>query len=119
MRRFRIALLPEAIPAFTEVGVRLNPELRGIPEAIRAVLPGVEIALSNWGPHFDEVMRKPGGVRHSEYEGQVRGAGRRRTRRRELRREREGGQHTAPIPLGGSVANSQSAASPVSRNRCD
>jgi acetyl esterase/lipase len=58
-RRFRIALLPEAIPAFSEVGKRLNPELRRIPGEIEKELAGAQIRLSNWGPFFDEVMRNP------------------------------------------------------------
>ena len=58
-RRFRVALLPSAIPAFSEVGLRLNPELRRIPEDVRAQLPDARIALSNWGGFFDEVMRNP------------------------------------------------------------
>jgi cholinesterase len=58
-RRFRVAILPTAIPAFREVGLRLNPELRGIPAAIQAQLPDVHIALSHWGGYFDEVMNNP------------------------------------------------------------
>jgi phospholipase/lecithinase/hemolysin len=58
-RRFRVALLPTAIPSFSEVGLRLNPELRRIPDEIRKALPEAQIALSNWGPDFDEVMRNP------------------------------------------------------------
>ena len=56
-RRFRVALLPTAIPAFSEVGLRLDPELRRIPGEMQAQLPDVEIAGSNWGPFFDEVLR--------------------------------------------------------------
>lgn len=58
-RRFRVALLPTAIPAFSEVGLRLDPELRHIPDELAGKLPGAEIALSNWGGFFDEVMRNP------------------------------------------------------------
>jgi phospholipase/lecithinase/hemolysin len=58
-RRFRVALLPTAIPAFSEVGVRLNPALRRIPEEIGAQLPEARIGLSNWGGFFDEVMQNP------------------------------------------------------------
>ncbi len=58
-RRFRIALLPTAIPAFSEVGLRLNPELERIPAEVQAELPGVAISLSHWGQFFDEVMRNP------------------------------------------------------------
>jgi len=66
-RRFRIALLPAAIPAFAEVSLRLNPALRRIPAEIQAELPAVEIGLSNWGPFFDEVLRNPSayGIRNT------------------------------------------------------
>jgi phospholipase/lecithinase/hemolysin len=58
-RRFRLALLPTAIPSFSQVGLRLNPELQRIPGEIAAELPGARIELSNWGLFFDEVMRNP------------------------------------------------------------
>jgi cholinesterase len=58
-RRFRVALLPTAIPSFSRVGLRLNPELRRIPGEIQAQLPGAQIALSNWGLFFDDVMQNP------------------------------------------------------------
>jgi phospholipase/lecithinase/hemolysin len=58
-RRFRVALMPTAIPSFSAVGTRLNPELRKIPDDVRKALPDVQIALSNWGPSFDEVMHNP------------------------------------------------------------
>lgn len=58
-RRFRVALLPTAIPAFSQVGIRLNPELRRIPDDLRGQLPGAQVALSDWGPFFDEVMHNP------------------------------------------------------------
>ena len=37
-RRFRVAVLPEKIPAFSEVGKRLNPALREIPAQMRPKL---------------------------------------------------------------------------------
>ena len=58
-RRFRVALMPEEIPETKALGVRLNPELRRIPEAMRPQLPDARIALSNWGAFFDEVMQHP------------------------------------------------------------
>jgi len=58
-RRFRVALLTEAIPSFAEVGKRLNPALRGIPADLKADLPDAQIAMSNWGLFFDEVLRNP------------------------------------------------------------
>ena len=56
-RHFLIALMPEAIPAFSAVGKRLNPALALIPPQLRPQLPEAEIELSHWGPFFDEVMR--------------------------------------------------------------
>ena len=58
-RHFLVALLPIAIPSFSAVGKRLNPELERIPQEIAAEIPGASIALSRWGPFFDEVMRNP------------------------------------------------------------
>jgi phospholipase/lecithinase/hemolysin len=58
-RHFSIALLPTAIPAFSEVGKRLNPAIEPIPAAMMAQLPGAQINLSHWGMFFDEVIEKP------------------------------------------------------------
>jgi phospholipase/lecithinase/hemolysin len=58
-RRFRVALLPTAIPAFREVGLRLNPELRRIPAEMQRELPHARVSLSDWGGAFDDVMRNP------------------------------------------------------------
>jgi phospholipase/lecithinase/hemolysin len=58
-RHFLVALLPTAIPAFSEVGLRLNPALSRIPGELAAQLPGATIAMSGWGTFFDEVMRNP------------------------------------------------------------
>jgi phospholipase/lecithinase/hemolysin len=58
-RRFRVAVLPTAIPSFSEVGTRLNPDLRRIPGEVQGQLAGAQIALSHWGEFFDEVMRNP------------------------------------------------------------
>ena len=58
-RRFRLALLPTAIPNFSEVGKRLNPELQRIPRDVESELPGASVRLSYWGPFFDEVMGNP------------------------------------------------------------
>jgi phospholipase/lecithinase/hemolysin len=55
-RRFRVAVLPENIPAFSEVGRRLNPALKEIPAQMRSRLSGAEIETSEWGAYFDEVM---------------------------------------------------------------
>lgn len=58
-RRFSLALLPTAIPEFSEVGQRLNPELKRLPGELEPSLPGAQIKLSNWGGFFDEVKRNP------------------------------------------------------------
>jgi phospholipase/lecithinase/hemolysin len=58
-RRFLLAVLPEKIPAFSAVAIRLNPALRKIPSAMRPKLAGAEIELSDWGTFFDEVMTHP------------------------------------------------------------
>jgi phospholipase/lecithinase/hemolysin len=55
-RRFRVAVLPEKIPAFSDVGKRLNPALKEVPAQMRAKLKGAEIETSQWGAYFDEVM---------------------------------------------------------------
>ncbi len=54
---FLVALMPEAIPDFSEVGTRLNPALAQIPAAMNAALPGAHVNLSHWGPFYDQVMR--------------------------------------------------------------
>jgi phospholipase/lecithinase/hemolysin len=58
-RYFLVALLPTKIPAFSDVGVRLNPALRGIPENLRSALPGAHIGISKWGEYFDQVIEEP------------------------------------------------------------
>jgi cholinesterase len=58
-RQFSLALLPTAIPAFAEVGRRLNPDLERMPSQLEAKLPGVHVRLSHWGQFFDDVMRNP------------------------------------------------------------
>jgi cholinesterase len=58
-RRFLVAQLPTAIPSFSAVGQRLNPELARIPREIAAELRDIAIAMSGWGRFFDEVMRNP------------------------------------------------------------
>ena len=58
-RHFALAILPTEIPAFREVGVRLNPFLAKIPEQMRREFPKLDIRLSQWGRYFDEVLRHP------------------------------------------------------------
>jgi cholinesterase len=58
-RRFLIALLPTAIPSFSQVGLRLDPALAHIPSEMTAELPEASFGLSQWGPFFDEVMHNP------------------------------------------------------------
>jgi phospholipase/lecithinase/hemolysin len=58
-RRFLIALLPTAIPSFSQVGLRLDPALAHIPSEMTAELPEASFGLSQWGPFFDDVMHNP------------------------------------------------------------
>jgi phospholipase/lecithinase/hemolysin len=58
-RHFAVALMPEAIPAFSEVGKRLNPAIALIPQQMKPMLPLADIRLSHWGPFFDEVIQHP------------------------------------------------------------
>jgi phospholipase/lecithinase/hemolysin len=58
-RRFAVALMPTAIPAFSAVGKRLNPELARIPDELSPQLAGAQILLSYWGPFYDDVMAHP------------------------------------------------------------
>lgn len=59
-RRFRVAVLPSAIPGFSEVAIRLNPSLERIPSEMSPQLAGAEILVSHWGLYFDEVLQNPG-----------------------------------------------------------
>jgi cholinesterase len=58
-RRFAVALLPTAIPAFSAVAIRLNPELARIPNELSSQLAQAQILLSHWGPFYDDVMLYP------------------------------------------------------------
>jgi cholinesterase len=58
-RRFMVALLPTQIPSFATAGTRFNPQLLGIPAAMIAKYPDIQIASSDWGPFYDEVMEHP------------------------------------------------------------
>lgn len=58
-RYFLIALLPTKIPAFSAVGLRLNPALEKIPAQLRSALPGAHVEVSHWGAYFDQVMDRP------------------------------------------------------------
>ena len=59
-RHFMVATLPTAIPAFSEVGKRLNPALQTSPFEVALEVMGATVSLSRWGMHFDEVMNNPG-----------------------------------------------------------
>ena len=58
-RHFQLAMLPTAIPAFSAVAKRLNPELEKIPSAMAVEFPKARFTLSRWGAYFDEVMEQP------------------------------------------------------------
>ena len=55
----QVALLPESIPAFHDVSVRLNPAIARIPQELSIELPNMVIRLSRWGRYFDAVMSSP------------------------------------------------------------
>ncbi len=58
-RRFMVALLPVKIPAFATAGERFNPQLEKIPAEMRSRHADIQIANSDWGPFFDEVIEHP------------------------------------------------------------
>jgi phospholipase/lecithinase/hemolysin len=58
-RRFEVALLPTKIPAFASAGERFNPQLVTIPAEERTKHADIQIANSNWGGFFDEVITNP------------------------------------------------------------
>ncbi len=58
-RRFMVALLPTKIPSFATAGTRFNPQLSTIPAAMKAKYADIQIANSDWGGFFDEVMTHP------------------------------------------------------------
>jgi hypothetical protein len=58
-RRFMVGLLPVKIPQFDTAGIRFNPEIEKIPAEERAKHPDIRIALSNWGPFYDQVLTHP------------------------------------------------------------
>jgi hypothetical protein len=43
-----VALMPTKIPGYSDVGVRLNPELVHIPEEIKHKFPDSHVAISRW-----------------------------------------------------------------------
>lgn len=67
---FMVALLPTAIPDFSDVATRLDPALAQIPAALNAQLAGARVNLSQWGPFYDEVMHHPAkyGITDSEHQ---------------------------------------------------
>jgi phospholipase/lecithinase/hemolysin len=58
-RRFSVAILPEKIPAFSAVSIRLNPALKRIPGEIGPKLKGAEVKTSQWGAFFDMILENP------------------------------------------------------------
>lgn len=59
-RNFMVALLPSTIPAFSNVGKRLNPSLRRLPSELMPELVGSRITISHWGSYFDDVLLHAG-----------------------------------------------------------
>jgi phospholipase/lecithinase/hemolysin len=58
-RRFMVALLPVKIPQFATAGERANAELAALPQEMKTKYPDIQIALSNWGPFFDQAITHP------------------------------------------------------------
>jgi len=58
-RHFFIAVLPEKIPPFAQVAIRLNPALAALPATLQQELPDADIRTSHWGEFFDAVMLEP------------------------------------------------------------
>jgi phospholipase/lecithinase/hemolysin len=56
-RRFRIAVLPESIPAYHDVAVRLNSAIGELPGALSEQLKGIDCQTSEWGVYIDQVMQ--------------------------------------------------------------
>lgn len=58
-RHIRVARLPELIPFYSAVARRLNPVLADVTTLMRARHPDLDIRQSQWGAHFDAVLRHP------------------------------------------------------------
>jgi cholinesterase len=58
-RVFEIALLPQDIPAFTNSALNLNPGYEALVPELQAEFPDATIALSNWGPDYDNIIMNP------------------------------------------------------------
>jgi phospholipase/lecithinase/hemolysin len=58
-RHFELALLPTQIPAFSEVGMRLNPVYQTLAPQLQASLPGSDVRLSGWGSFYDAILSDP------------------------------------------------------------
>ena len=56
-RRFRIAVLPESVPPYHDVAMRLNPAIRKLATTLSEQFKGIECRTSEWGVYFDRVMR--------------------------------------------------------------
>jgi phospholipase/lecithinase/hemolysin len=58
-RIFEIALLPQDVPAFTDSAVNLNPGYEALVPELQSEFPDATIALSNWGPDYDNIIEHP------------------------------------------------------------
>lgn len=58
-RYFLVAMMPTKIKSFAATGAKLNPALQRIPGEMRLALPGIHIAMSQWGRYYDDVMDNP------------------------------------------------------------
>jgi phospholipase/lecithinase/hemolysin len=57
-RHFSLALLPTKIPAFKDVGLKLNPAYRQLVPALRKKL-GVDLQLNQFGLYLDDILEHP------------------------------------------------------------
>jgi len=56
-RHFFVALLPTKIPAFAEIGTRLNPAIAAMSHSFH--LENATIDLSHWGEFYDQIIMEP------------------------------------------------------------
>ena len=58
-RHFLLGLLPQKIPQFAAVGVRLSPAIATLPEKLKTEFPDAHIGVSRWGEYMDAVITEP------------------------------------------------------------
>ena len=58
-RYIQLALLPAAIPAFTEIATTLNPVYDTLVTTLDEFYDNVSITVSPWGRYFDDIIENP------------------------------------------------------------